>query len=115
MHELFEANAYHEYLETHGLSVQLTEALAEYWHQRVREELLLPSGSVAAEDPSDIEDFSKLGYRGANSASQWRGIRRKIAFGGNTRTTSALQAFVRHPIRLVHLARACGRIGGSGS
>jgi 5-methyltetrahydrofolate--homocysteine methyltransferase len=44
MHESFEANAYHEYLETYGLSVQLTEALAEYWHQRVREELLLPSG-----------------------------------------------------------------------
>ena len=37
--ELFAKNAYREYLELHGLSVQLTEALAEYWHARVREEL----------------------------------------------------------------------------
>ncbi|HEY3005945.1 MAG TPA: vitamin B12 dependent-methionine synthase activation domain-containing protein, partial [Kribbellaceae bacterium] len=37
--ELFAKNAYREYLELHGLSVQLTEALAEYWHARVRDEL----------------------------------------------------------------------------
>ena len=30
--ELFAKNAYRDYLELHGLSVQLTEALAEYWH-----------------------------------------------------------------------------------
>ena len=30
--ELFSRNEYREYLELHGLSVQLTEALAEYWH-----------------------------------------------------------------------------------
>jgi 5-methyltetrahydrofolate--homocysteine methyltransferase len=65
-HELFEANAYRDYLEAHGLSVQLTEALAEYWHRRVRQELILPSGATtAAEDPQDIEEFFKLGYRGA--------------------------------------------------
>ena len=34
--ELFAKNAYRDYLELHGLSVQLTEALAEYWHARVR-------------------------------------------------------------------------------
>ncbi|GII93851.1 methionine synthase [Sinosporangium siamense] len=37
--ELFAAHAYRDYLELHGLSVQLTEALAEYWHARVRAEL----------------------------------------------------------------------------
>ncbi|MGI8760275.1 MAG: methionine synthase [Jatrophihabitantaceae bacterium] len=64
--QLFEANSYREYLEAHGLSVQLTEALAEYWHRRVREELLLPgSRPVAEEDPADVEDYFKLGYRGA--------------------------------------------------
>ena len=53
-HELFEANAYRDYLEAHGLSVQLTEALAEYWHRRVRQELILPGGApTAAEDPQD--------------------------------------------------------------
>jgi len=36
---LFEANAYRDYLELHGLSVQLTEALAEMWHARIRAEL----------------------------------------------------------------------------
>ena len=39
--ELFAADAYRDYLELHGLSVQLTEALAEYWHARVRAELQL--------------------------------------------------------------------------
>jgi len=63
---LFEANAYRDYLEVHGLSVQLTEALAEYWHRRVREELSYAGGgTAAAEDSADIEDFFKLGYRGA--------------------------------------------------
>ncbi len=65
-HTLFEANAYRDYLEAHGLSVQLTEALAEYWHRRIREELVLPGGvTAAAEDPANVEDFFKLGYRGA--------------------------------------------------
>jgi 5-methyltetrahydrofolate--homocysteine methyltransferase len=64
--ELFNTNAYRDYLEVHGLGVQLTEALAEYWHLRIRSELKFASGaSVAAEDPDDVEEFFKLGYRGA--------------------------------------------------
>ncbi|MEV0056806.1 vitamin B12 dependent-methionine synthase activation domain-containing protein, partial [Saccharopolyspora shandongensis] len=64
--ELFARNAYRDYLEIHGLGVQLTEALAEYWHRRVRQELLFSSGvPVAAEDPSTVEEFFRLGYRGA--------------------------------------------------
>ena len=64
--ELFAKDAYRDYLEVHGLSVQLTEALAEYWHRRIREELTFPTGTaVAAEDPADVEEFFKLGYRGA--------------------------------------------------
>ncbi|QBI54601.1 Methionine synthase [Streptomonospora litoralis] len=58
--ELFEKNAYRDYLELHGLSVQLTEALAEYWHTRIRSEL-----GFAGEDPAELESFFKLGYRGA--------------------------------------------------
>ncbi|MFF9625936.1 methionine synthase [Streptomyces griseosporeus] len=57
---LFEANAYREYLELHGLSVQLAEALAEYWHARVRSEL-----GFAGEDPDEIEGMFELKYRGA--------------------------------------------------
>ena len=58
--ELFAKNAYREYLELHGLSVQLTEALAEYWHARVRREL-----GIADADPDDLDGFFRVGYRGA--------------------------------------------------
>jgi 5-methyltetrahydrofolate--homocysteine methyltransferase len=57
---LFEADAYRDYLELHGLSVQLAEALAEYWHARVRAEL-----GFGGEDPAAIEDMFALKYRGA--------------------------------------------------
>jgi 5-methyltetrahydrofolate--homocysteine methyltransferase len=64
--ELFAKDAYRDYLEVHGLGVQLTEALAEYWHRRIREELTFVSGAaVAEEDPAEVEEFFKLGYRGA--------------------------------------------------
>ena len=46
---LFADNAYREYMELHGLSVQLTEALAERWHHRVRQDLgLTGEGEVEA-------------------------------------------------------------------
>ncbi|MGB9281985.1 MAG: methionine synthase [Pseudonocardiaceae bacterium] len=64
--ELFAKDSYRDYLEVHGLGVQLTEALAEYWHRRIREELRFASGAVLAEDdPVQVEEFFKLGYRGA--------------------------------------------------
>ncbi|MEV6985164.1 methionine synthase [Sphaerisporangium sp. NPDC051017] len=47
--ELFAKDAYRDYLELHGLSVQLTEALAEYWHARVRSELGI-GGNESLED-----------------------------------------------------------------
>ncbi|MFF9912936.1 methionine synthase [Streptomyces sp. NPDC013457] len=58
--KLFESDSYRDYLELHGLSVQLAEALAEYWHARVRAEL-----GFAGEDPADVEDMFALKYRGA--------------------------------------------------
>jgi 5-methyltetrahydrofolate--homocysteine methyltransferase len=58
--KLFAANEYREYLELHGLSVQLTEALAEHWHARVREEL-----GFSNEDASNIEAILDQGYRGS--------------------------------------------------
>ena len=57
--ELFEKNAYRDYLELHGLSVQLAEALAEYWHSRVRAEL-----GIAAGDPGDLDDILKVRFQG---------------------------------------------------
>jgi 5-methyltetrahydrofolate--homocysteine methyltransferase len=57
--ELFAKDAYRDYLELHGLSVQLTEALAEYWHGRVRAEL-----GLARFDPAALDGILKVGYRG---------------------------------------------------
>ncbi len=59
--DLFGRNAYRDYLELHGLSVQLTEALAEHTHARIRTEL-----GFAAEDSPDLgARLSRLAYRGA--------------------------------------------------
>lgn len=58
--KLFESDNYAEYLLFHGLSVEATEALAEFWHKRVREEL-----GIADEDAEDVEKLFKQAYRGA--------------------------------------------------
>jgi 5-methyltetrahydrofolate--homocysteine methyltransferase len=59
--EMFARNAYREYLELHGLSVQLTEALAEMWHARIRAEL-----GFGADDSGDLQAMlSKQAYRGS--------------------------------------------------
>jgi 5-methyltetrahydrofolate--homocysteine methyltransferase len=57
--ELFAKHAYRDYLELHGLSVQLAEALAEYWHARVRADL-----GISASDPDDIGGILGVGYQG---------------------------------------------------
>ncbi len=63
--KLFAEDAYRDYLEVHGISVQLTEALAEYWHQRVRSELQFAGHAMASEDPDNPQGFFDLEYRGA--------------------------------------------------
>ncbi|MFF4189428.1 vitamin B12 dependent-methionine synthase activation domain-containing protein, partial [Streptomyces sp. NPDC001691] len=57
--ELFQGNSYRDYLELHGLSVQLAEALAEYWHARVRSEL-----GIAAADPTSLQAMLRTEYQG---------------------------------------------------
>lgn len=58
---LFEADSYRDYLELHGLSVQLTEALAEFWHARVRDEW-----GLSAFDSDDMDHLiAKQGYQGS--------------------------------------------------
>lgn len=57
---LFEANSYRDYMELNGLAMQLTEALAEYWHSRVRAEL-----GFENEEPEDMQGHFDLKYRGA--------------------------------------------------
>ena len=58
--KLFAENRYRDYYELNGLVMQLTEALAEFWHARIRSEL-----GFAGEDPSDTAGLFKLEYRGA--------------------------------------------------
>jgi len=58
--KLFAENNYREYLELHGLSVQLTEALAEHWHARIRSEL-----NVGDEDSPERSEILDQGYRGS--------------------------------------------------
>ncbi|WP_457963753.1 methionine synthase [Arthrobacter sp. D1-29] len=58
--ELFKGNHYRDYYELNGLVMQLTEALAEFWHARIRTEL-----GFAAEEPKDKAGYFKLDYRGA--------------------------------------------------
>ena len=58
--ELFSRNEYREYLELHGLSVQLTEALAEYWHSRIRDEL-----GVGDSDDLALQGILDQGYQGS--------------------------------------------------
>ena len=56
---LFAEDRYEEYLKLHGLGVEMTEALAEYWHARVREEL-----GIAQEDDATIRGLFRQRYRG---------------------------------------------------
>ncbi|WP_320536650.1 methionine synthase [Pseudarthrobacter sp. IC2-21] len=58
--KMFAANQYRDYYELNGLVMQLTEALAEFWHARIRKEL-----GFAAEEPKDTAGYFKLDYRGA--------------------------------------------------
>jgi 5-methyltetrahydrofolate--homocysteine methyltransferase len=56
---LFEENRYQEYLLLHGLSVEMAEALAEYWHLRIRQEW-----GFAGEDGTKTQVLIHQGYRG---------------------------------------------------
>jgi 5-methyltetrahydrofolate--homocysteine methyltransferase len=58
--KLFAEDKYRDYYELNGLVMQLTEALAEFWHARIRSEL-----GFAGEDPTDTAGLFKLEYRGA--------------------------------------------------
>src|SRR5690606_8625165 len=62
--KLFAPDACRDYLGVYGLSVQLTEALAEYWHRRIRQELVLPSGGTVADSDPDLAGILRTEYRG---------------------------------------------------
>ncbi len=57
--ELFKADQYTDYLHFYGLSVETAEALAEFWHRRIRQEL-----GIAGEDGATIESLFRQTYHG---------------------------------------------------
>ena len=57
---LFEGGEYTKYLYLHGLSVETAEALAEFHHKKMREEL-----GIAGDDATEIRDLFHQKYRGS--------------------------------------------------
>ena len=57
---LYDSNQYKKYLLFHGLSVESAEALAEYWHKKIREEL-----AIAGADGATMDEFVVQKYRGS--------------------------------------------------
>lgn len=57
---LFKADNYQEYLYFYGLSVEMTEALAEYWHKRIRQQL-----DIAGDDATELESLFTQHYQGS--------------------------------------------------
>ncbi|HXZ80498.1 MAG TPA: methionine synthase [Terriglobales bacterium] len=58
--KLFQSGEYTRYLYHHGLSVETAEALAEYVHKQIREEL-----GIAGEDSPRVNDLFHQKYRGS--------------------------------------------------
>jgi 5-methyltetrahydrofolate--homocysteine methyltransferase len=58
--ELFQRDNYADYLYFHGLSVESAEALAEYWHRHIRQEL-----GIADRDAKDLNKLFRQGYQGS--------------------------------------------------
>ncbi len=58
--ELFEKDAYHDYLMLHGFGVEVTDALAEYWHEQMRIEM-----GISAQRPDDVTGFVTQQYQGS--------------------------------------------------
>lgn len=59
-HDWFTQNRYQDYLYLHGLSVEMTEALAEHVHHRIRSEL-----GFADQDARETEKLLNQGYHGS--------------------------------------------------
>ncbi len=57
--ELFAKNEYQKYLNMHGIGVEMAEALAEYWHHRIRSEW-----GFVDEDGPNLHGLFRQQYRG---------------------------------------------------
>ncbi len=57
---LFKSDNYSDYLYFHGFSVEMAEALAEYWHKRLREDW-----GIAGKDADNVKKLFAQGYQGS--------------------------------------------------
>ncbi|MCW8858956.1 MAG: dihydropteroate synthase [Deltaproteobacteria bacterium] len=57
--QLYESDSYHDYLMLHGLGVELTDALAEYWHEQMRIEMGIQR------DGGTMDAYVAQGYQGS--------------------------------------------------
>ena len=57
---LFSGDNYQDYLYFYGLSVESAEALAEYWHKRIRQQL-----GIAGNDALEMDKLFTQGYQGS--------------------------------------------------
>ncbi len=58
--EQFKSGDYQQYLYTHGMGVETAEALAEYWHKIIRQEL-----GIDDQEPEDMRLLFSAKYHGA--------------------------------------------------
>lgn len=58
-HKLYADDSYHDYLMLHGLGVELTDGLAEYWHEQMRVEMGIQQSN------GDIDAYVAQGYQGS--------------------------------------------------
>ncbi|MHC5179144.1 MAG: methionine synthase [Planctomycetota bacterium] len=58
--ELFDKDEYHDYLMLHGFGVEVTDALAEYWHEVMRVEM-----GISQERPADMTGYVSQQYQGS--------------------------------------------------
>ncbi|NQU38563.1 MAG: dihydropteroate synthase [Lentisphaerae bacterium] len=61
-HELYAQDKYHDYLMLHGFSVEITDALAEYWHETMRNELGIGSQKPESEMGYAVQDYQGSRY-----------------------------------------------------
>lgn len=57
---LYENDEYHDYLMLHGFSVEATDALAEYWHEVMREEV-----GIGTRRPESVTGYAVQEYQGS--------------------------------------------------
>ena len=60
--KLYEADAYHDYLMMHGFGVEITDALAEYWHDVMRQEMGIDSKAPDEQLGYVVQDYQGSRY-----------------------------------------------------